>query len=73
MAFPNMHNDNKQDLAINHVCIPRQMNMDYQINRKVEKSNLANYLKKRSNLKEPSALTSRIINHRTPEETSQSI
>lgn len=62
MAFPNQHNYETQGLVINHICIQRQMNTDYQIKRKVEKSNLTNYLKKSSNLKEPSTLTSRIIN-----------
>ena len=62
MAFPNLHNYKKQGLVINHICIQRQMNMDYQIKRKVENSNLTNYLKKSRNPKAPSTLTSRIIN-----------
>lgn len=38
------------------------MNTDYQTKGKVEKSNLTNYLKKSSSLKEPSTLDSGIIN-----------
>lgn len=37
------------------------MNTDYQILKKVEKSNLTNYLKKSGNMNEPSTLTNRII------------
>lgn len=45
------------------------MNTDNQIKRKVEKSDLTNYLKKSRDLKEPSTLPNRIINeHRTVQE-----